>query len=39
MAKTRDAGLNTLCKNNVLLRGAGERTMVFSHGLGCDLNA
>jgi len=39
MAKTRDAGLNTLRKNNVLLRGAGERTVVFSHGLGCDLNA
>jgi sigma-B regulation protein RsbQ len=25
-------------RNNVHVRGSGERTMIFAHGFGCDLN-
>jgi sigma-B regulation protein RsbQ len=31
--------LNSLLRNNVLISGHGETTIVFSHGFGCDLTA
>jgi sigma-B regulation protein RsbQ len=31
--------LNPVLRNNVLLAGHGEPTIVFSHGFGCDLSA
>ncbi len=31
--------MNPLTRNNVVVRGQGEPTLVFSHGFGCDLNA
>jgi sigma-B regulation protein RsbQ len=31
--------LNPLLRNNVPVAGQGERTIVFSHGFGCDLGA
>ena len=30
--------MTALERNNVRVRGAGERTMVFAHGFGCDQN-
>ena len=30
--------LTVLQRNNVQLRGQGQRTMVFAHGFGCDQN-
>jgi len=30
--------VTALERNNVRVRGAGERTMVFAHGFGCDQN-
>jgi sigma-B regulation protein RsbQ len=30
--------LSALRRNNVQVRGAGPRTLVFAHGLGCDQN-
>src|SRR5688500_5285875 len=29
---------NVLQRNNVVIRGTGERTMLFAHGFGCDQN-
>jgi sigma-B regulation protein RsbQ len=31
-------GLSVLQRNNVQVRGQGERAMVFAHGFGCDQN-
>ena len=30
--------MSALQRNNVSVRGAGDRTMVFAHGFGCDQN-
>ena len=30
--------MSSMSKNNVKLRGAGTRSMVFAHGFGCDQN-
>ncbi|MHC2708593.1 hypothetical protein ACVIWV_007887 [Bradyrhizobium diazoefficiens] len=29
---------NVIERNNVQIRGAGDRAMVFAHGFGCDQN-
>ncbi len=30
--------MSVLTRNNVQVRGAGERSMIFAHGFGCDQN-
>lgn len=30
--------MNILARNNVVMNGAGNRTMIFAHGFGCDQN-
>ena len=30
--------MSVLLRNNVNVRGQGNRTMVFAHGFGCDQN-
>src|SRR5688572_23936788 len=30
--------MNLLSRNNVVIRGTGERVMMFAHGFGCDQN-
>jgi sigma-B regulation protein RsbQ len=30
--------MDVMKRNNIHIRGAGERTMVFAHGFGCDQN-
>ena len=30
--------MSALQRNNVRIRGAGDRAMIFAHGFGCDQN-
>ena len=30
--------MSVMKRNNVTVRGRGERTMLFAHGFGCDQN-
>ena len=34
----QDTEVSVAVRNNVRVRGAGARTMVFAHGFGCDQN-
>jgi sigma-B regulation protein RsbQ len=33
-----EADMNAVARNNIRVRGSGEKAMVFAHGFGCDQN-